>query len=104
MKITFRFNFKAAFMALIIFSLFPEVEIAISTSPLLIPTASTCLEKTYSKPKSFPIAVIRAIFEDSESAFIGSLSQTFQQTQLKYDYYLMRYHRCRKLKFYIFFN
>jgi len=68
-----RFNFKAVLIASIIFSLFPDVEIAISMSPLP-PTASTCLEKIYLKPKSFPIAVIRAIFEDSESAFIGLLS------------------------------
>ena len=40
---------------LITFLLFPEVEIAIATSPFL-PNASSCLEKSCSKPKSLPIA------------------------------------------------
>ena len=40
----------------IIFLLLPDVDIAISKSPFF-PIASICLEKIWSKPKSFAIAV-----------------------------------------------
>ena len=48
--------FFAIFIASIRFSLFPEVVIAIATSPVF-PIASSCLEKIYLNPKSLPIDV-----------------------------------------------
>ena len=56
----FIFFLLAALIPLIKFILLPEVVIATHTSPLL-PTASICLEKIYSNPKSFPIAVIAEV-------------------------------------------
>ena len=57
--------FVAFSKALIIFLLLPLVVIPISKS-FFFPIASTCLEKTSSKLKSFPIADIVDIFSDME--------------------------------------
>ena len=54
------------------FSLFPDVEIPIATSPVL-PIASIWREKTLLKPRSLPVAVRTEVSVESDRAGIAFL-------------------------------
>ena len=78
MRLSLALIFFEIFKALIIFKLCPEVEIANIVSPFFA-IASICLEKIYSKPKSFPIAVnadVSVANEIAEIAFLLNLNLT----------------------------
>ena len=72
-EIVFILFFFAVLSALRIFGLFPDVELQINKSPL-VPKASSCLLKTVSKPKSFPIADSMEVSVVSAIALSGFLS------------------------------
>ena len=68
----FILSFFAALRASIIFLLLPDVDSANKKS-LSLQRASTCFEKIYSNPKSFPIDVITDVSVVKATPGIGSL-------------------------------
>ena len=69
-------------IALSIFLLFPDVEIAINKSPFL-PIASISLEKMYSNPKSLAIAVTLDMLDEREIEEIAFLSFSNRRHQVR---------------------